>query len=189
MTVEITTQAHPVIDVVVPPLLPVVGVTTLPQVNLDVIGLPGEPGPPGPPGPAGDSMTMFEYIYNSSSPPPVGSQLRMNTSVQTAVTSIFITKNTSLGIDPTLVIRLIDDSYRITIQDKNDSTKYQRYNVNGTPTEFSTYFQIPVVWTDGGDPLIEQAVKFVIISVGTVIYVGPTPPDDPALNALWVDTS
>jgi hypothetical protein len=147
------------------------GPATLTPVNS---GLPGAQGPKGPPG---GSANIFSYQFSTNtSEPPTGSQIRMNADPTTA-TLIWIRDLTNDGVDASVGLALIEAGTRIYIQDKDDASKYQRYDATGWSVDKSGYYEIPVAYVDGGNPLTAQAVEVATIREGEP---GPQGPEGPA---------
>src|SRR5215831_7133230 len=129
--------------------------------------VPGPPGPPGPTGPAGppgpSGMTasgLFSFQFSTSTAePPTGSQIRMNNAAQPAATKIWVMTTTSDGIDVSMALfmwgKAGSDLY---LQDKNDSTKRQRYVSVADAVAKAGYYELSVQWISGSNPLLAQAI-------------------------------
>jgi len=84
------------------------------------------------------------------------------------------------------------------IQDRNDATQWQLYEVTGAVTDSGDYATIPIAWRTGGSALVtnEQVViqrEATGIALGTAAYinihVGSSPPGSPAVGDVWIDTT
>jgi hypothetical protein len=91
------------------------------------------------------------YYYNFSQTVSAGAtagQIRWNDLDSTATTFIYVSHLTSVNptdVDPFLA--LITDLSILYIQDRNDSTNFVKFKVNGTPTNTpNNYWTIPVVY-------------------------------------------
>ena len=144
-------------------------------------GPAGATGPQGEQGPSGFSNTALDYMYSTTLTPPPGSgQLRMDTPDQTAATFLWADYLTAPGNDVKIVLLSINDGDEIIVQDKDDSSRYQKYVVSGTPSfegqvvaDGGSYAIVPVVWQEGGTTLGAQRVYFIIRSVGMAGPQGP----------------
>jgi hypothetical protein len=116
---------------------------------------------------------LFGYQFSTSTvEPPTGSQIRMNADPTTA-TLIWIRDLTNDGIDASIGLALIEAGTRIYIQDKDDASKYQRYDATGWSVDKSGYYEVPVTHVDGGNPLTAQAVEMATIQQGEPGPQGP----------------
>jgi hypothetical protein len=132
-------------------------------------GAPGAQGPAGPAGadgatgPAGATGTTFlwfNYLLNwTITPPPIGNQLRWNNEDPTQITALYASHSTYDGYDVSRVLPQMKAGYIVTIQDKDDATKWMKYQMTGDAIDQAGYTEIPVAWTtEGGAPLAAQQV-------------------------------
>jgi len=190
-------------------------------------GIPGPPGPEGPQGPQGDtgltgSMgpagpqgeqgiqgepgepitggALQAYVYGASTTaPPMTGRFRLNNTDQTLATVMWLhfTNNDGINIENYVMDRLAAGD-TLYIQDRNDATQWQLYEVTGAVTDSGDYATIPIAWRTGGSALVtnEQVViqrEATGIALGTAAYinihVGSSPPGSPAVNDVWIDTT
>ncbi|HEX6825738.1 MAG TPA: hypothetical protein VF077_05410 [Nitrospiraceae bacterium] len=163
------------------------------QGSIGPVGPGGAPGPAGPAGPGGiqgptgpagpegqqgvpgASSNTLDYSYSdNTSPPPGSGQIRFDTADQTLATKLYIHDLTSPGNDATVILNSVDATYELFIQDKDNSARYQNYNVVGDSISQGTYFEIPIAWLEGGTALpAGQRVFVMLLHRGAV---GPTGP-------------
>jgi|SRR5262245_15894709 len=126
-----------------------------------IVGPPGPPGPTGPQGPAGASITpIMQFSYNAAiTEPPTGNQLRLNNADQTLATRIWVQKVTTDNIDVATFFYLYGLSGNLFYaQDRDDSTKRQRYTLTADGLDKGTYYEFQVSWLSGGLALPTQTV-------------------------------
>lgn len=96
------------------------------------------------------SFGLLDYSYNNNTAaPPAGGQLRLNNSNQTLATAAYFNDTDAPGTDMHHVLMLLGQGDLLVIQDKDDSTRFQRY-VSGTPIDQAGYVELPITWTSGG---------------------------------------
>jgi hypothetical protein len=143
-------------------------------------GEPGPPGPEGPPGPPGGSTSVLEFMFDSHvTEPPSGSEVRLNNAAQNAATKMWVRYTTADGTDATTALLLIDASAKVYLQDKDDASRWQQYQVTGAAIDKGTYAELPVSWLGGGASLPDQRCLLGIIREGTVGPPGPAGPTGP----------
>jgi hypothetical protein len=160
-------------------------------------GIPGTPGTPGDVCPQGwtedfDRSQMstevminrlqppvtprlpYDFVTTTSAPPASG-QLRLNNADQTLATAMYVHKLGNGGIDVSIWLRYLieDSSVRVAVWD--DPGTLRGYRIVGAPTEHASYFEFPIQWEDGVDPLPAYGV-FLTLSLLA------EPPD------RWIDT-
>ena len=130
---------------------------------------------PGPPGPPGLSANVAEYQFNSNtSPPPGDGQIRFNNAVQTLASKIWLDDDQATGVNiGNLLTRVIGTGTQIYIQDKDDGSKWQQYEVVSAPVDGGTYVEYSVSWMKGGSPLTEQRVMVAFFIPGEPGEPGP----------------
>jgi hypothetical protein len=149
-------------------------------------GAQGPPGPPGPQGPQGAAgpagpqgepgLTMLrqtaEYSFNAQiTAPPANNQARVNNADQTQATKLWLSTTDAEGRD---VEHYLDpDSKPVTstpvaiyLQDKDDNTRWQRYDVNSVVITHDSHAEYDVTWGEGGNPLVAQ--RMVVTLTGTL---------------------
>jgi hypothetical protein len=97
------------------------------------------------------SSILGQYkVSTTTTPPPTSGHVRYNNATQTSATSLYIHDETQDGIDIDLLLRRISIGTPLTVQDKDDHTNYQIYEVTGAPIDNGTYFEIPVTINSSG---------------------------------------
>src|SRR5215471_6355299 len=104
--------------------------------------------------------------------PPGNSQVRGNNASQNLITNLWVNPVSSDGVDITQIFRLVHTGDRIYIQDTNDSTVYQMYDMTADPTFPTGYIQLPVVWKEGGTALTNNEA----ITLAVRMFSGGTSP-------------
>lgn len=145
--------------------------------------------------------TLFAYTFAvTTTAPPASGTIRLNNATQTAATTMWIhyTNGSSVNIKNYFINRVkVGDTFYL--QDKNDATKWQLYEMTGAFTDNGTYATVPVTWVAGGSALLAQAI---IVSreaaggvppvddvIGGIITISNTAPSTPAVNDVWIDTT
>jgi len=122
-------------------------------------GATGPAGPAGPAGPQGESFIWFNYSFNlSTTPPPIGNQLRLNNANAAQATLIYASYSTYDGYDVSQLLPKMKAGYTCMVQDKDTSAMRVKYELTADATDHGTYAEIPVRWTETGDPLAAQQV-------------------------------
>jgi len=172
-------------------------------------GLTGSMGPAGPQGEQGiqgepgEPITggaLQAYVYGAATTaPPMTGRFRLNNADQTAATVMWLhfTNNDGINIENYVMDRVaVGDT--LYIQDRNDATQWQLYEVTGAVTDSGDYATIPIAWRTGGSSLVtnEQVViqrEGAGLVLGTAAYinihVGTSAPSSPAVGDVWIDTT
>lgn len=133
-----------------------------PQGPTGATGPTGAAGSPGQTGPA-VIRQRFEQTFNTQvTAPPASGQVRLNNANQTQATKLWLSTTTADGID---IKNAVDPAARpltpptpsIYVQDKDDATKWQRYDAS-LVTMQSGYAEYNVTWAEGGSALLAQRV-------------------------------
>lgn len=131
-------------------------------------GPAGATGATGPQGVAGQSANLFDYMFATAiTAPPTGTSVRLNNATPASATKMWVTKQTYDGIDITNFLNQVSVGDRLTIQDRDDTTMVQRYDITGAPVVQSTYVEFPIVWVSGNLPLVAQRMILAIVMRGT----------------------
>jgi hypothetical protein len=80
----------------------------------------------------------------------------------------------------------------INLQDRDDATRWQLFEVAAAYTDKVTYAEIPVIWKAGGVSLGNQQKIIAVRESSTMVVrlsVQATAPLDPVVNDIWMDTS
>ena len=153
-------------------------------------GIPGVPGPEGPQGPPGSSATNFEYTYSDAgATPPNDGQLRMNNADQTLASLLYASNTTAPGVDVTNGINLVHVGNQIYVQDKEDASRYQVYDVTGDAINHGTWTEVPVAWTKGGMALLSSPSRRIDFAIVSKAPMGEAPMDGKMYfrqNGAWV---
>lgn len=148
---------------------------TGPTGSLGLQGPTGSQGVPGEQGSPGGSTSVQEFVFSAAaSEPPTGAQVRLDNVDQTLATRMWVVYVTADGIDVRAFLELPETGMHVYIQDKDDATKRQRYQLTADPVDKGGYFEYPVTWIGGADPVPEQRV------IVGVAYEGKTGPTGPA---------
>jgi hypothetical protein len=182
-------------------------------------GPTGPEGPQGEPGIDGQSAAIGEWTFrDTTTAPPSSGQIRLNHANQTLATLMWVHHLTALGKDVKNYLEFfVHADSQIYIQTKDDSSKWQLYDVTGEPTDGGTYLTIPIVWNSGGTALPDgQRMLFTPLSVveaieeaptdgqqygrqdggwtvipdevvGGRITISATPPSSPAVGDVWIE--
>lgn len=113
----------------------------------------------------GEGPLSLEFVYDAATAPPTDApgqptagQLRMNAAAQNAATILWPSNTTETGSDASNVFGLLDVGSKIYLQDKNDSSLQQMYQMTAPKTNNGAYTTLPVIWLSGGAPLAEQRI-------------------------------
>jgi hypothetical protein len=122
----------------------------------------------------------WPYQFNTNtSEPPTSSQIRLNNSDQTLATKLWIMYSNSDGMDVREVIKTFGAEGECVLQDWDDATRIERYNVTGPATDKGNYAELPVEWLSGGTSnIVGQKVVFAYRFPGLgTLPVGGAPED------------
>ena len=153
-------------------------------------GPAGIEGPQGDPGAPGQSANLFDYMFaTATAEPPTGTTVRFNNASAAAVTKIWATDSTYDGVNIRNLLNAITPGTRVVLQDRNDATKIQRFDVTGPVVQKTGYTEIPVVFFSGGTALAAQRTMMAIFLAGPVSSPGPWheigAAGEPAFAANW----
>jgi hypothetical protein len=97
-----------------------------------------------------------------------------NNATQINSTILYVDHLTRDSIDIDVFLALIKTGDSIVIQDENDSTRFQKWTVSGTPTQTLVYTSIPVTYVNGGYSFSNgQDIIFIPLSIGIEGPQGP----------------
>jgi hypothetical protein len=135
----------------------------------------GNTGIQGTTGASGDSSSHYHYNArtNTTSGDPTTNQLGWNNATQIDSTALRVNHLDADSQDNSVFLDLINQYDVLIIQDKNDATNYQKWEVSGTPTYNPTWDNFPVTLiTSAGTGTTNFAsnhsLLFIIVSVGNV---------------------
>jgi hypothetical protein len=134
------------------------------------------------------ASTTAEYrMDNGTTPPPPSGDVRFNNfATQSAATILYIHKVTTNGVDGTAVLTaLLKQNAQILIQDKNDATKFTKFNITADATFADPTFSVPVASIASGANIANNAQLLVVIKGATAAGV----PSNPITNSLGADVN
>lgn len=112
----------------------------------------GEPGPIGPTGASGGSTSAWSYNAktNATSGYPGNGYLLWNNATQTSATSILVSHETDDNTDIEFLLSFFVANQKIFIQDRDNSSNNQIWQITGTPTvtganTSTAYYTFPVI--------------------------------------------
>lgn len=110
------------------------------------------------------SLTAMDYSFNLTLTAPPGSgQARLNDADQTLATLLWLDHHTAPGVDVTAILNLAKLGTVVVLQDKDDSSKRQLYNVTGPVTDHTSYTEFPVAWRAGTAPVPAQRAMVTLL--------------------------
>ena len=141
-------------------------------------GPQGPQGIPGPEGAPGSSADVYDYLFSTSTATPPGDgQVRLNTASQTAAAALYFDDNQATGEDVgNFLSRLVHAGNKVYLQDKDDGTKWQYYELTGEPIDHTTWVEFPVTWIEGGTSLSPQRLQVAFMVEGATGPQGPQGP-------------
>ena len=80
---------------------------------------------------------------------PGSGHFRLNSVTASAITEIYVSDNTSNGIDASTLLDIIDTSTRIYLQQNDDASRALLFSVSSAPTDNTGWFTIPVTYLQG----------------------------------------
>lgn len=122
------------------------------------------------------TVVSMEYTFDTKTAEPVqASNAQVNNADQTLATKLWVGNTTSTAVDVSNVLRAIGVNHEVYLQDKDDSTKSQHYDVTGPSIDKGNYFELPITFMSGGAPLVAQRVVLTFIEVAPEPVVKITP--------------
>ena len=114
----------------------------------------------GPTGPTGASGSFggetFDYTFDTSTTNsnPGAGKLRLNNATLSSASLLFINDTDDLAVSIFNYLQTIDDSTstikgHFSITEKSNPTNTAMFAINGTHTEHTSYFEVPVSWLSG----------------------------------------
>jgi uncharacterized protein YdeI (BOF family) len=161
---------------------------------------------------------LQNYQFNATtSAPPASGTIRFNNATQASVTTIWFnyTTNDAAAVNlKTYFINRVKVGDTFYLQDKDDNSKWQLYQINAAFTDSGTYATIPVTWLAGGSAITAARIivsregasvaspigeapndgtTYARRSLGWVgipkITVASSAPASPATNDVWIDST
>ena len=154
--------------------------TTGPQGTVGNQGFQGPSGPQGTEGQSSNRFLFFATASNSGDPGP--GYLLWNNTTQIESTQINISHLDTIGVDIDVLLALIKIQDTVIIQDRDDSSNYQKFTVNNSITIIpNSYVEVPVVYatssgTGTSNFISGQHLALFLFSAGTTGPQGPTGP-------------
>jgi hypothetical protein len=95
------------------------------------------------------SASYARFNFNAQTvAPPASGQVRVNNATPALATTVWVHNVDSEGTDVSLMLGQVLSGWRIYLQDRDDSSKWVRYNVSGAPVDQGTYMEYPVTVFD-----------------------------------------
>jgi hypothetical protein len=142
-------------------------------------GSTGATGPVGATGLPGQSASFYNYQSDAvnTSGVPANGRIIWDNLTQVSATTVTLSHLDSLGNDIDVFFPLFKTGDKFVIQDQSNSTNFQTWEINATPTVvLNSYVAIPVTLiTSGGTSQFADAQNliFAIVSSGLVGATGP----------------
>lgn len=114
-------------------------------------------------------MIDARYTFaTATTEPPTGNQVRFDQADPLAVTRVWARYTTDDAIDLFYALLGIPIGSTLWIQDRNDHTRYVKFQVRAAPLEKMDYAEIPVIATAASAGLLgnNQAILFVLAAPG-----------------------
>lgn len=129
------------------------------------------------PGPRSSGIQGYSLGSTTVAPPVVGGIRLNNFATQSAATIIWMNYTNEDGVDlKTYYQERVKAGDTLYLQDRDDATKWQLYEITAAFTDNTTYASIPVIWKAGGASLLAQRVVVTRESAGsTGSGLGNTP--------------
>lgn len=133
---------------------------------------------------------FFDYTFNPNVyvAPPLSGNIRMNNANQTLATKVWLHDMTAVNNDASNILSsAIIAGDKIVIQDKDESTRWQRYLVSANVDQ-GTYHELTVTWEAGGTALVQQRIG-VFVQVQRAPFTQDAPSDSLDYvrnNGAWV---
>ena len=111
----------------------------------------------------------LSFTFNASTTaPPVGNQIRLNSASQTAATTMWVSRTTVEGLDVAVGLARVRSGWWAYIQDFDDSTKWVRYDIVGAPVNHTSYWAFPVAFDSGPANVPFQKIEIQFVNPGVV---------------------
>jgi len=136
------------------------------------IGQQGASGSTGLQGPSGQSSSYYNYNAktNQQSGDPGSGHVNWNNVTLLSSTYLQISHLTGDSVDVDLFLSIINLNDIIIIQEQNDSSRFQKWQVNGTPiAHTNSYYEFPVTLLDSGGTGIGNNNSIIVAIVSTPV--------------------
>jgi hypothetical protein len=136
----------------------------------------------------GATVHPYMFVTTAVSPPGSGS-VRLNNANQTLATVMWLHYTNEDGIDTkNYFLERVQVGDHFYLQDRDDATKWQLYEISAAFTDNLTYATVPVTWKAGASPLTQQRIiisRETASSSGAATAVSDGPPGSPTAGQLW----
>lgn len=92
----------------------------------------------------------FRFHNFTSANDPGNDYFRLNNATPASATAIYISTESTIYTDMTEILALVNNGALIELISAEDTANYQLYEVNGTPTDNTGWFTLPVVSREAG---------------------------------------
>ena len=136
------------------------------------VGTPGATGATGLPGPSGTSSSLFLYQADNAGTPTSGHISWSNFTTQNSSTYIRVNHIDNNGIDIDIFLNMVNEGYKLIIQDADVSANFQNWLVSGAPipNTGNGYIEYPVTLiASGGSSNFTHNHRIII----SIIITGP----------------
>jgi hypothetical protein len=166
-----------------------------PQGPVGPVGPVGPMGPQGPPG-GGSYGTTGEYTWDSSTAPPTvkpakGYTVSGDNADQTLITTLYICKTTSDGVDASTILSLIKPRDMLFIQDFDAAANARVYECSDVTSEAGEFVYVPVTYRSSGGAALADSNQVLLnlllggAAGGSSVTVSDAPPANPQPGDLW----
>ncbi len=176
------------------------------QGNLGIQGIQGVQGPQGVQGvqgiqglagtsfSGGAIVSSWNFNTSTSAADPGSQNFSVNNATLASVTAIYFNDTTLEGVDASVALSFLNDGNRIYIQQKNDVTRAALFEVDGTPTDNTGWWTVPVTVLEHNTTLYQstQAAGTTLFfggggtgSGGATVTTADTPPVAPVDGDMW----
>lgn len=101
----------------------------------------------------GGGEQVWQYDDDTGDADPGSGKFRLNNSDPDLATQIFISDESELGLDVSVLIQLVTAGNAIFVQETEDAQHAKLYSVSGALVDAGSYFKIPVTFEQGLDDL------------------------------------
>lgn len=114
-----------------------------------------EPDPPVESGSGFSGGLTFEWNWDTETADadPGSGNVRGNNAVSISITQLFMSDITSTGTDLEILLQSVSDGDILIVTEQDDSDRWILGQVNGTLTDATTYWKIPLDSLQAGEPL------------------------------------
>jgi hypothetical protein len=98
---------------------------------------------------AGIVGETINYNFSTGAAPPASQQFRLDNTDPSLATHAYLSTTSSDGGAMRNFLLMFSAGGNVAFQDFNDDTKFHRYDINATPIDNGTWFDLPITWTTG----------------------------------------